>query len=134
MNDTTLPLHPLDWVVLLVYFTLIVVVGLWFGKFTKTTKDFFFGGQRFAWWLVGISCVATLVGSYSFIQYSQNGYLFGLSAATAYTNEWFVLPLLLLGWLPIVYYARIQSIPEYFERRFDRRTRMLVLVLLLIYL
>ena len=134
MNDTTLSLHPLDWVVILTYFTLIVVVGLWFGKFTKSTKDFFFGGQRFAWWLVGISCVATLVGSYSFIQYSQNGYLFGLSAATAYTNEWFVLPLFLLGWLPIVYYARIQSIPEYFERRFDRRTRMLVLVLLLIYL
>ncbi len=134
MNDAALALHWLDWVVLVGYFAVVVAVGMWFGKFTKSTKDFFFGGQRFAWWLVGISCVATLVGSYSFIQYSQIGYRFGLSSATAYTNEWFVLPLMLFAWLPIVYYARIQSIPEYFERRFDRRTRMLVLVLLLIYL
>jgi SSS family solute:Na+ symporter len=134
MNDAAVSLHPLDWVVLAGYFAVIVTVGLCFAKFTRSTKDFFFAGQRFAWWLVGISCVATLVGSYSFIQYSQIGYRFGLGSATAYTNEWFVLPLMLLVWLPIVYYARTQSIPEYFERRFDRRTRMLVLVLLLVYL
>ncbi|MHC4994357.1 MAG: sodium:solute symporter family protein [Planctomycetota bacterium] len=127
-------LHTLDWVSLGGYFLAVVAVGMWFGKFTKTTKDFFFGGQRFAWWLVGVSCVATLVGSYSFIQYAEIGYNFGFGASTAYTNEWFVLPLFLLVWLPIVYYSRIQSIPEYFARRFDHRTRMLVLLLLLVYL
>ncbi len=63
MNDAALALHWLDWVVLVGYFAVVVAVGMWFGKFTKSTKDFFFGGQRFAWWLVGISCVATLVGS-----------------------------------------------------------------------
>jgi SSS family solute:Na+ symporter len=134
MNNSTMPLHPLDMLTIVVYFVVVVAVGMWFGKFTKTTKDFFFGGQRFSWWLVGISCVATLVGSYSFIQYAEIGFNFGFGAATAYTNEWFVLPLFLLVWLPIVYYSRIQSIPEYFARRFDKRTRMLVLFLLLVYL
>lgn len=38
------------------------------------------------------------------------------------------------AWLPIIYFGGLRSIPEYFERRFDRRTRLLVLVLLMIYL
>ncbi len=127
-------LHPLDWAVILVYVIGIVLVGVWFGKFTKNTNDFFLGGQRFSWWVGSIACVATLIGSYSFLQYSQNGFNFGLSSMTAYTNDWFVLPLFLLVWLPIIYYNRLTSIPEYFERRFDRRTRLAVLIILVIYL
>jgi Na+/proline symporter len=57
-----------------------------------------------------------------------------MSSLVPYTNEWFVMPLFLLGWLPIVYFGRLQSVPEYFEKRFDRRTRLTVLVMLLIYL
>ncbi len=123
-----------DWLVLAGYFGLIVFVGMWAARFTRSTNDFFFGGQRFSWWLVAISCVATLVGSYSFVSYSQSGYNFGLASMVPYTNEWFLMPIFLLGWLPIIYYNRIQSVPEYFERRFDRRTRVVVLILILIYL
>jgi SSS family solute:Na+ symporter len=132
MNGVTL--HTLDWVAIAAYFIVVVGAGLWFARYTKTTKDFFFGGQRFAWWLVAISCVATLVGSYSFINYSEVGFNFGFASVTNYTNEWFVLPFFLIGWLPVIYFSGVVSIPEYFERRFDRRTRLLVLVLLMIYL
>ena len=41
---------------------------------------------------------------------------------------------MLFGWLPILYFSRITSIPEYFERRFDARTRKLVTWVLLVYL
>ena len=127
-------LHPLDWAVILAYILGIILLGVWFGKFTKNTNDFFLGGQRFSWWVGSIACVATLIGSYSFMQYAQNGFNFGFSSMTAYTNDWFVLPLFLLIWLPIIYYNRLTSIPEYFERRFDRRTRLAVLIILVIYL
>ncbi len=127
-------LHPLDWTVILVYIVGIVLLGVWFGRFTKNTNDFFLGGQRFSWWVGSVACVATLIGSYSFMQYAQNGFNFGFSSMTAYTNDWFVLPLFLLIWLPIIYFNRLTSIPEYFERRFDRRTRLAVLIILLIYL
>jgi SSS family solute:Na+ symporter len=127
-------LHPLDWAVIATYVVGIVLLGVWFGRFTKNTNDFFLGGQRFSWWVGSIACVATLIGSYSFMQYAQNGFNYGLASMTAYTNDWFVLPLFLLVWLPIVYYNRLTSIPEYFERRFDRRTRLAVLIILVIYL
>lgn len=130
----SLTLDGVDWAVILAYLAAIVPIGIWFGRFTKSTQDFFLGGQRFSWWVGAISCVATLVGSYSFLQYSQNGFNYGLSSMTAYTNDWFVMPLFLLVWMPIIYYARLTSIPEYFERRFDRRTRLAVMVIMLVYL
>ncbi len=128
------PLGPLDWLVLALYLAVIICVGLAAGRFTKTTQDYFFAGQRFSWWLAAVSCIATLVGSYSFAQYAEVGYRYGFCSMMAYTNDWFVLPMFLFGWLPIVYYSRVHSIPEYFERRFDRRTRIAVLISLQIYL
>ena len=125
---------PLDYVVIVSYFAFILLFGSYFGRFTKTTKDFFFGGQRFSWWLISASCVATVVGSYSFIKYSSVGYQYGMSSSMGYLNDWVVLPFFILGWLPIIYYSRVGTIAEYFERRFDRRTRVMATVIILIYL
>ncbi len=55
--------EPLDYLVIIVYFIAVVGFGLWFGRYTKSTKDFFFGGQRFAWWLIAFSATATTVGT-----------------------------------------------------------------------
>jgi SSS family solute:Na+ symporter len=124
----------LDYVVLLAYFVGIMVFGLWFGRYTATTKDFFFGGQRFSWWLISFSCIATLVGSYSFIKYSEVGFTYGISSTQSYFNDWFWMPILVLVWIPIIYYKKIVSIPEYLEARFDRKTRVAATCIILIYL
>jgi len=123
-----------DYVVVAAYFALVLAIGIWFGKFTKTTADFFFAGRRFHWWVLAMSCVATLVGSYSFVQYSEVAFKYGFCAMTPYTNEWFVLPLFLFGWFPLIYYHRITSVPEYFQRRFNWRVRLVVTLILLVYL
>lgn len=125
---------PLDYAVLIGYFVLITGFGLWFGRYTKTTNDFFFGGQRFAWWLISFSCVATTVGSYSFVKYSEAGFDFGVSSMQTYLNDWFWMPLVLCVWLPVIYYSRIQSVPEYFEKRFGTAARFAATVVILIYL
>jgi len=124
----------IDIVVIVVYFIAILGFGTWFGRYVTTTKDFFFGGQRFSWWLIAMSCIATVVGSYSFIKYSTAGFRYGFSATMSYTNDWFIVPLFVLGWLPIIYFSKVTSIPEYFERRFDKKTRIAGVVILLIYL
>ena len=124
----------LDLIVIFVYFVAVLAFGLYFGAYTKSTKDFFFGGQRFAWWLIAFSCVSTTVGSYSFSKYSAMGYKYGLSSTQSYLNDWFWMPLLLLVWLPIIYYARVSSIPEYFERRFGRTARAAATAIILLYL
>ncbi len=126
--------HFADYIVIAIYFIGIVACGLWFGRNTKSTHEFFFSSQRFSWWLVAISCVATLIGSYSFIMYSEIGYQAGISSIMCYTNDWYIIPLFILVWLPIIYYSRVASIPEYFARRFDEKTRTAVLCIILVYL
>lgn len=125
---------PLDLAVIAVYFFGILAFGSFFARYTKTTSDFFFAGQRFAWWLVAFSLIATTVGSYSFIKYSEAAYAYGFVATQSYTNDWMWMPLLVLGWIPIIYYHRVASIPEYFERRFGTLNRNLYTSLLLLYM
>jgi solute:Na+ symporter, SSS family len=124
----------LDYAIMIGYFVMILLVGTLFSRKQKTTKDFFFGGQRFSWWLIAASLVATTIGSYSFVKYSEIAFTHGLASAQTYLNDWFWIPLLIFGWLPLLYFGRLTSVPEYFERRFGRRTRDAVTTLLLIYM
>lgn len=124
----------LDAAVVVVYFIGIISLGSYFSRYTRSTTDFFFGGRRFLGWLVAMSCVATTIGSYSFLKYASTGFRFGLSSTMTYLNDWFWMPLWMLVWLPIIYYGRLRSIPEYFEKRFGRSARLITTAILLIFL
>lgn len=123
-----------DWIVMVVYFLAIMLFGSYFSKYNRTTTDFFFGGRRFAWWLIAMSIVATGVGSHSFIKYSAKGFTDGFASTMTYLNDWFFMPMFIFGWLPIIVYTKIRSIPEYFEKRFSPLTRFLATILLLLYM
>jgi len=124
----------LDYAIMVLYFAAILGIGTYFGRRQKTVKDFFFGGQRFSWWLITFSLIATTVGSYSFVKYSNKAFKFGLSSSQTYLNDWFYVPLFVFGWLPLLYFTRVTSVPEYFERRFGRSVRVWVSIYILIYL
>jgi len=134
MEQTTIVGTRLDFWVVIFYFILIFGFGAIFARFTRSTKDFFFGGQRFSWWLITFSCVASVVGSYSFIKYSAAGFRYGMSSSMAYLNDWIVMSFLLLGWLPIIYFSRVGSVPDYFRKRFDERTAVMATIIVLAYM
>ncbi len=124
----------LDWIVLVIYMISMLLFGTYFAKYNKDTNDFFFGGRRFTWWIIAMSIVATGISSHSFVKYSAMGFKYGFSSSMSYINDWFFVPFFLFGWLPIIVYSRIRSIPEYFERRFSPSARFLVTILQLLYL
>jgi SSS family solute:Na+ symporter len=134
MDSSTVVGTQLDFWVVIFYFVAIFGFGAFFARFTRSTKDFFFGGQRFSWWLITFSCVASVVGSYSFIKYSAAGFRYGMSSSMSYLNDWIVMSFLLLGWLPIIYFSRVGSVPDYFRKRFDERTAITATVIVLIYM
>lgn len=124
----------IDFILIFVYFLAIMGFGAFFGKYTKSTKDFFFGGQRFPWWLIAMSLVATIVGSYSFVKYSRVAYEHGFSSTMTYMNDWFYMPIYLFIWLPVIYFSRIVSIPEYFKRRFDPVVGLVAVCYIVLYM
>ncbi len=116
------------------YFMMVTFFGAYFAKFSSSIHDFFFSGQRFAWWLPFISMMATGIGSYSYLKYSEQGLNTGMNSAMGYMNEWFIIPLFFFGWLPLMYWTRTKSIPQYFEKRFNRTTRYITVGILLAYI
>jgi len=121
-------------IVVVIYTLMIAGFGSYFSRFSKNINDFFYSGQRFAWWLGAASMIATGIGSYSYLKYSQQGLETGMSSSMTYTNDWFIIPFFMFGWLPIIYFNRIKSIPEYFEKRFNRTARYISLVIIMAYM
>ena len=132
--NTTIPTSDLFWGILAFYVFFVLGAGLFFARNNKSTEDFFFGGRRFSWWIIAMSMLATGVGSHSFAKYASKGYQYGFSSTMTYMNDWFFMPLLLFGWIPIIYYMQVNSIPEYFERRFNSTVRNLSTFTMLLYL
>ena len=132
--NTLIPTTGLFWVILVCYVFFVLGAGLFFARNNKSTEDFFFGGRRFSWWLIAMSMLATGVGSHSFAKYASKGFEYGFSSTMTYMNDWFFMPLLLFGWIPIIYYMKVNSIPEYFQRRFNSTVRNLSTFTMLLYL
>ena len=54
------PLAAWDWTVVILYFGVTLVIGLYFSKRAKASlSDYFVAGRKMTWWIAGTSIVAT---------------------------------------------------------------------------
>lgn len=127
-------LETVDIVVLVIYFLLILAVGLW--SMCRTTRStvsgYFLAGKNMTWWPVGASLFASNIGSGHFVGLAGSGAAGGIGAIAYEWNG--MLMVLLLGWLflPIYIVAGVTTMPEYLQKRFGgRRTQLLIAVLYL---
>jgi SSS family solute:Na+ symporter len=114
----------LDLVVILAYLVFMVWLGLRFSRKQKTTEDFFVAKRSVPSWAMGLSLLATLISSVTFIAYP----------GSAYAKDWSLLVpgflvlgvLLLVGSVIIPFYRHVvgMSAYEYFEKRFGRPARV----------
>ncbi len=53
-------LSTIDWVIIIAFFTVTMLIGIWASKKAgKSSKAFFLSGNDMPWWLLGVSMVAT---------------------------------------------------------------------------
>ncbi len=121
-------------VVLCIYFVVIMSIGIYFSRFSSNINDFFYSGQRLSWWLPLASLTATGIGAYSYMKYSEQGFTTGLSSTHIYFNDWFLFTVFIFAWIPILYFNKIKSIPEYFERRYNSTARYISVFIILAYI
>lgn len=120
-------LSPLDILVFVIYVLAIVSVGLWVSRRKKgekeDSKDYFFAGRMIPWWALGASLIASNISAEQFIGMSGSGYAMGLGIA-AY--EWMAAITLLVVaryFLPIFIKEGIFTMPQFLERRYDKRVK-----------
>ncbi|MHC5109435.1 MAG: sodium:solute symporter family protein [Planctomycetota bacterium] len=117
-------LTTLDYAVVVVYLAVVVAIGAYCARRQKSTDDYYAAGRRIPAWAVGMSILATLISSVTFLAYPGEGYttnwirlVQGLMVpAVLLCMIWFVVPLYRK-------YIRISAY-EYFERRFGFFARL----------
>jgi len=106
-----------------IYIVFILGMGLYLARRTDTTDDYFLAGRSLTWWLIGLSMFASNVSSSTFIGLTSAAYSSGVAV---YNYEWmaaFVLIVFLIFFLPFYLRTRVFTLPEFLEKRFDRRAR-----------
>ncbi len=119
----------LDWTILVVSAAGMMVLGWWLGRRQRTGEDYYLAGRRLGWFPVGVSTMATQLSAVSFLSapafvgLRPGGGLIWLGYEVAVPLA--MIPLLLVL-LPVFHEARVVSVYEVLERRFDARVRIAV--------
>ncbi|MGY6483755.1 sodium:solute symporter family transporter [Vibrio parahaemolyticus] len=115
----------IDIMVFAIYVAIIIGVGLWVSRdkkgTQKSTEDYFLAGKSLPWWAVGASLIAANISAEQFIGMSGSGYSIGLAIAS---YEWMsAITLIIVGkyFLPIFIEKGIYTIPEFVEKRFNKK-------------
>src|SRR5699024_7667374 len=72
-------MHILDWLMIVLFFALMVVIGFWSYKKVSGSKDFFVAGGNLPWWLSGISHHVSGYSGAVFVAYAGLAYTHGFS-------------------------------------------------------
>jgi solute:Na+ symporter, SSS family len=111
-------LHIIDYAIIIISFIVSLAVGLKFAHRQKTTKNYFIAGGKLPSWAIGISILATVISSITFLAYPGAGY----SSNWILLVQGLMVPLVLLlfvGFIVPLFRQVIKlSAYEYFERRF----------------
>ena len=117
-------LTTLDITVVAIYALVIFGIGLYFSRQTDDGEDYFLAGRSLTWGLIGISLLASNIGSQSLI--GMAGEAYGGIGLAVYNYEWMaalVLVVFVLFFLPSYLRTGIYTMPEFLEKRFDGRSR-----------
>ncbi|XP_043820956.1 sodium/glucose cotransporter 1 isoform X1 [Dromiciops gliroides] len=124
--------------VIVIYFVVVMAVGLWAMLSTNrgTVGGFYLAGRSMVWWPIGASLFASNIGSDHFVGLAGSGAASGIAMGGFEWNA--LLFVVVLGWVfvPIYVKAEVVTMPEYLRKRFGgKRIQIYLSVLsLLIYI
>ncbi|MGD2110234.1 MAG: hypothetical protein PVI86_12700 [Phycisphaerae bacterium] len=113
----------LDLIVLFAYFAAVVAVGFWFGRTERDTRDYFLGGKRQHWLVVGLSIVATEVSALTFINVPADAFWGDWTYLQMYAGAMLGRLVIVFLFLPAFYGGDVTTVYEYLGQRFGPRTR-----------
>src|SRR6059058_4062142 len=117
-------LTSIDYLLMIVYFAVVLVVGWTLRRSTRTSTDFFLSGRSIPSWVAGLAFISANLGAQEVIGMGASGAKYGIATSHFY---WIgaVPAMVFLGifMMPFYYGSRARSVPEYLRLRFDEKTR-----------
>ena len=113
----------IEYLVVIGYLALIVSVGIVFKKFSKNTDDYFKGGSKGTWWLVGMSSFMSAFSAWTFTGAAGIAYESGFSVMFIFFGNvlGYFLNFVIVG--PWLRQLRVTTFPEAINMRFGEHTQ-----------
>jgi solute:Na+ symporter, SSS family len=108
-----------DYLLVIVYFAVVLLIGLAARRRVSDSLDFFLSGRSLPAWITGLAFISANLGAVEIIGMSANGAQFGM-ATMHYFWIGAVPAMLFLGvvMMPFYYGSKVRSVPEFMLRRF----------------
>ena len=118
-------LQPIDWIIVAIYAVLVVTIGLRAARRASTSEGYFLANRQLRWPFIGASLLASNISAEHFVGLAGSGFAIGMAIGG---YEWiavFCLVPLIVLFLPFYMRNRIYTVPEFLEKRFSARVRLL---------
>jgi len=119
-------LAPIDFVIIVFYFALVLAIGFYLRGRANTGEDFFMAGREMTAWVAGLSFLSANLGALELMGWAGSAYQYGILATHWY---WIgAIPAMLflaLVMMPFYYISKTHSVPGYLKLRFGESSRAL---------
>jgi solute:Na+ symporter, SSS family len=122
----------LNWAIIAVYLLANLVLGWAMSRNISSSEDYNLGDRSSPWWAIGISVVATYVSALTFLGGPAWAYGDGMAALAIHINYPLVIFIVVIFFLPFFFNSGVASIYEYLERRFGRKSKVVMSLLFLV--
>src|SRR5712672_1000510 len=118
-----------DWAIIAIYFIAVVSVGIVAGLLRRKNEHggesghYFLAGNTLAWPVIGLAMFAANISTVHLVSLAEAAYKFGLVFGNFEWMAGFTLILLSLFFAPLYLRARVATLPDFLERRFNRGCR-----------
>src|SRR6202795_1517432 len=125
-GDRLVRLAPVDLVIVVFYFVLVLAIGFYLKGRSNTGEDFFLAGREMTAWIAGLSFLSANLGALELMGWAAASYQYGMLAVHWY---WIgAIPAMLflaLVMMPFYYISKTHSVPGYLKLRFGEPSRAL---------
>ena len=119
-------LHPVDMAIIAIYFLMVLGIGFYLKRYTRSGEDFFLAGREMTAWVAGLSFISANLGALELMGWAAASYQYGILATHWY---WIgaIPAILFLGLvlMPFYYISKTHSVPGYLQLRYGEPTRAL---------
>ena len=117
-------LAPADILIIVIYFVMVLGIGIYLKNYANTSNDFFMAGREMTAWVAGLSFLSANLGALELMGWAASTYQYGILAAHFYWIAAFPsMVFLALVMMPFYYISKTHSVPGYLRLRYNEATR-----------
>lgn len=117
-------LTSIDQVIIFFYLGAVLCLGLYLGRYVKSSKDFFLAGKTLPFWAVGMSIVVSDIGAIDMVSGAGAAYKEGFAQANF---DWLgSVPAMIIAafvFVPFYWRSGVCTLPEFLGRRYGTAVR-----------